>query len=842
MKNIVLACLAAFFLAVPAAAQENRLGNKAISSVDIYERIQKLGFLGSALFIAAHPDDENTRLISWLSNEKKAKTAYLSITRGDGGQNLIGPQLREQLGIIRTQELLEARNIDGGEQFFTRANDFGYSKNPEETLKIWNKKQVLSDIVQIIRTFKPDVIINRFDHRSPGTTHGHHTSSALLSVEAFDLAGSPNAFPDQLNRLDTWQPERLFFNTSWWFYGSQEAFEKADKTNLYTLESGTFLSTTGYSLGEIAALSRSKHQSQGFGSSGSRGTATEYLEFLKGSRPDNPQDIFAGVNTTWARIDSTGKLENIWQALLNDYDFKEPSKSIKQLFALRTALNSLSTSHWQQIKLEEVNTLLMDAGGIYIKATTNQPSATPGEEIPVTIEITNRGLPGVRFSVDKTNLSTDVNEYTSKLKSNESAVLKTQTVVPIKATPTSPFYLNKRGTKGMYVVEQDEHIGKPELDPGLQILVTLFIDNQIIEYTAPILYQTTDRVRGEIYEPLHIVPNASVAIENPVHIFKNGEIKDIAVTIKAYQDVNGILQWQVPAQWSLKEKSGVKISIKQGEQQTMMIPVKAPDHLSAGDMTIELITDDQIFDQEVIAINFPHIPNQQLLFPSKTQLVNPGIINKARKVAYINGAGDDVAAAIEAMGSQVTSYDPSNVPVNLEEFDALVIGIRAFNVAPQEMAALQSLIADYVKNGGVVIMQYNTNRGVSRDALGPLEISLSRKRVTDENAEVSFIQPDHPALNIPNKITSNDFEGWVQERGLYFPDDWDPAFVPLLEMSDPGESPTNGSLIVARYGDGHIVYTGLSFFRELPAGVPGAYKLLANLLSLGQNETDHGTK
>ncbi|MDX1470349.1 MAG: PIG-L family deacetylase, partial [Flavobacteriaceae bacterium] len=261
-----------------------------LSSAEIYESIKKLKILGSALYVAAHPDDENTRLISYLSNHEKARTAYLSMTRGDGGQNLIGPELRELLGVIRTQELLAARRIDGGEQFFTRANDFGYSKSPDETLKIWNKNEVLSDVVLAIRKFKPDVIINRFDHRTAGETHGHHTSSALLSIEAFDLAGNPSAYPNQLQETDVWQPKRLFFNTSWWFYGSRENFEKADKSNLMSIDTGVFFPSSGLSNPEIAALSRTSHKSQGFGSTGSRGEELEYIEIIKGDLPSDKTD------------------------------------------------------------------------------------------------------------------------------------------------------------------------------------------------------------------------------------------------------------------------------------------------------------------------------------------------------------------------------------------------------------------------------------------------------------------------------------------------------------------------------------------------------------------------
>ncbi len=835
MKKTLLCTLLLVITSTVVTAQENRLGNQPTSSGAIYDKIEKLGFLGSALFIAAHPDDENTRLISWLENDKKARTAYLSLTRGDGGQNLIGPQLREQLGMIRTQELLEARHIDGGEQFFTRANDFGYSKNPKETLSIWNKQEVLSDVVRAIRSFKPDVVINRFDHRSPGTTHGHHTSSAILSVEAFDLVNDPTAFPQQLNQLTLWQPQRLFFNTSWWFYGSEDAFAKADKTNLYEVKSGGYFASTGYSNGEIAALSRSKHKSQGFGSRGSRGNAVEYLEFLKGTRPEDKNDIFEGINTTWSRIDSSGKVAVLWEQLLDNYDFKQPHNSLTNLIELQEEIKKLPSSYWQKIKLEEIHELVLDLAGIYLNATTNLPYATAGEKIALNIEVTNRALKRLPFTIKTTPFINMTENASAVLEKNSSQTLKAQLVVPSNQKPTSPYYLEKPGTLGMYKVDDTQLIGMAEADNPFTVTIELSINSTLFTYQVPVRYSTTDPVRGELFEPFHVVPAVSLSIENPVYIFTNSQIKTIDASVKAYQNTKGSLKVQLPDGWSLKNEIDQLISLKKGENFIANLEVIAPNQSSKGTIELSFVSDDQSFDQEVIHIDYQHIPNQQLLRPASALLVNPGLKNNANRVAYIKGAGDDVAAALEAIGTQVDQFEPSSVPTNLALYDAVMVGIRAYNIAPQELSNLQPTIRDYITNGGTFIMQYNTNRGIFSDALGPLDISLSRKRVTDENAVVTFLQPKHEIINKPNQITTSDFDNWVQERGLYFPDNWDPAFTPILGMNDPGEPITKGSLIVAKYGKGHIIYTGLSLFRELPAGVTGAYKLLANMISLGKN-------
>ncbi|SCX96411.1 N-acetylglucosaminyl deacetylase, LmbE family [Nonlabens sp. Hel1_33_55] len=842
MKKLIFGLFLTLFLSAVVAAQENRLGNQPISSSEIYQNIEKLGFLGSALFIAAHPDDENTRLIAWLDNQKMARTAYLSLTRGDGGQNLIGPELREQLGMIRTQELLEARSIDGGEQFFTRANDFGYSKDPEETLEIWERDEVLSDVVQVIRKFQPDIIINRFDHRTAGTTHGHHTSSAILSVQAFDLANDKGAFPAQLKYVNTWKPERLFFNTSWWFYGSEDAFAKADKTNLLEIDNGDYFTSTGYSVGEIAALSRSRHQSQGFGSSGSRGSSTEYLEFLKGSFPTDKSDPFSGINTTWTRVQGGQKVMAQLNKVKETYDFKDPSASLNDLLELRKQINALDSGYWRDLKLEETDLIIRDLIGLYAKATVNQPFGTSGESIKLEVELANRTIANLDYQIND-NPAVNFEKSKGSVAKNKSVTIEGILNIPENEAPTNPYYLEEEGSLGMYVVDDPNKIGMPEAAAAFQIPVILMFDDQKIEMSLPVIYKTTDRVRGEIYEPFNVVPEIAISVENPVYVFGNEEMKSISVNIKAFADVSNVTVFaDIPNGWIQPMVKQQPFSLSKGESRSYTFKISAPTGFSEGEMKVYVNTGDKKFDKEVVNISYNHIPDQQLVRSATAKLVNPGLSNLAQTVAYINGAGDDVATAIEAIGSKVFKFEPSEVPADLSKYDAVVVGIRAFNVEPEAMASLQNRLDTFVKNGGTLVMQYNTDRGIPNDVLGPLEISLSRKRVTDENAAVTFLDPENKVLNVPNKITQKDFEGWVQERGLYFPEKWDPAFQPILGMSDKGEAQTDGSLIVAEYGDGHVVYTGLSLFRELPVGVAGAYKLLANMISLSKTKPNLETK
>ncbi|WP_041567146.1 PIG-L family deacetylase [Nonlabens dokdonensis] len=833
MKNFIFTSTIVLLFLSTAVAQENRLAHKQPNTAEIFHKIEKLGFLGTALYVAAHPDDENTRLISWLANDRMARTAYLSLTRGDGGQNLIGPQLREQLGMIRTQELLEARNIDGGQQFFTRANDFGYSKHPDETLEIWDQQEVMEDMVQIIREFKPDVIINRFNHRTPGTTHGHHTTSAMLSMKVYEFAADETIYANQLKDLDTWQAQRIFFNTSWWFYGSQEAFEKADKTNLLEINAGTYYPHKGLSNSEIAALSRSQHKSQGFGSSGSRGTQTEYLEYLKGSFPTDKSDLFSGINTTWTRVKGGSRIQTQLNSIIANYNFKKPTASIPALLKLRSQISNLKEEHWKNIKLAELDQILLDITGVYLEASVATNTATAGESLEVAIELTNRSDEEFRISLLSNQLVT-IKEKSFSLNQNESKRISGTLQIPAIYEASTPYYLKEKGTLGMYSFKDRSLTGLPEKQSEFMVRALIELNGTELYREIPIIHKRTDPVRGEVNEPFHIVPEVSISIENPVYIFSNNEVKQVNVKLKAFKDIDSLIVYKRTGPYWEEPNYNIKpFSMKKGDTRTHVIEIRSSDVEREDIMNVKVQSGTKRFYDEVILIEFDHIPNQQLTKTATTKLVNPNLKNKANTVAYINGAGDDVAQAIEAIGSKVFKFEPSEVPSDLSKYDAVVIGIRAFNVAKEDMAALQPRLDSYVKNGGTLLMQYNTSRRMDSDVLGPLPITLSRKRVTDENATVKILEPQHPLMSTPNAITSADFEGWVQERGLYFPDDWDPAFTPILGMNDKGEEMTNGSLIVAPYGKGHIIYTGLSLFRELPAGVSGAYKLLANMISIG---------
>jgi LmbE family N-acetylglucosaminyl deacetylase len=810
---------------------------KKPNSSEIYESIKKLNFLGSVLYVAAHPDDENTRLISYMSNHLKARTAYLSLTRGDGGQNLIGPEIRELLGVIRTQELLAARRIDGGEQRFTRANDFGFSKHPDETLVIWNKKEVLSDVVLAIREFQPDIIINRFDHRSPGSTHGHHTSSAMLSVEAFKLANNKNAYPEQLKTTNIWQPKRQFFNTSWWFYGSEENFEKADKTNLLSIDTGVYFSSNGLSNPEIAALSRSAHKSQGFGSTGSRGEQIEYIELINGDLPVDKSKLFEGIDTSWNRVKGGKAIGDILKDVENQYDFKNPSASIPQLIEAYKLIQNLDDEHWRIIKTEEIKNIIYACSGLYLEAITESNHATNNTKVPLEIEMINRSKSNIVF----TGLQLTDNESKSlykrfSLEENKRELLKDTIQISKNQQPTTPYWLTKKGTLGMYTVENKKLIGLPETPRTYTAIFKLEIEGTKFEFVKPLVYKTNDPVKGEVYKPFEIIPEVSAKVAEKVIIFENDQQKEITVIVKAGRDnLEGYVQLAYPNDWTVfPEQQEVSITHK-GEEQILKFNVIPPKYQSEGLITPMVHIKNNIYTNELIEIDYDHIPFQTILLPSESKIVRLDIQKKGENIGYIEGAGDILPESLKQIGYNVIILKPEDInSETLSRLDAIVVGIRAYNTV-DELKYKQNLLFDFVKQGGNLIVQYNTNFRLKVDDLAPYNLKLSRDRVTDENAEVRFLKPDHPLLNYPNKITEKDFEGWTQERGLYFPNEWSEEFTPLLSMNDIGESPKDGSLLIANFGKGHYIYTGLSFFREFPEGVAGAYRLFANMLSIGKD-------
>jgi LmbE family N-acetylglucosaminyl deacetylase len=793
------------------------------NAADLHQAIQKLNVLGTVLYVAAHPDDENTRMISYLRNAKLYDVTYLSLTRGDGGQNLIGTEIGPLLGVLRTQELLMARSVDGGKQMFTRANDFGFSKNPEETLAFWDKDAVLSDVVWAYREVKPDVVINRFYHDKKYDTHGHHTASAMLSVEAFDLAAKAEAYPEQLKLTQPWQARRQFFNTSWFFYGGQEAFAKIDKSTLWPIDIGVYLPLKGKSNNEVAAESRSMHRCQGFGSLTSRGESLDYLDFVKGDRPAT-QDIFEGINTTWTRVEGGAPIGKLLSNIDREYRSDNPAASVPNLLTALRMIQSLPEGYWKHRKLLEIKDVIRGCLGLYLEASANEPTATPGDAVKIRLEAISRA----NHSVQLTGVEIRPGQFdtlaNSKLLPNQGWLLEKTVQIDPNATFTAPFWLQNPGTMGMYSVENQALRGMPETPRYATVRWNLTVNGIPIDYETELAWRTGEPAVGEVWRPFEVLPPVFVEFTEPSYIFTQ-KAHDVMVRVTAGKDkVSGkLMLGKLSQNFELKKK---------GETQTFSFRVQAENGHSGTALHASAEVEGKIYSSRLVKIEYDHIPQQSVLLPASTQAAWLDLKVNARNVGYYPGAGDDIPAALRQMGCTVTILEAKDMEIStLQHLDAIVVGIRAYNTQ-EDLKLHHAKLLEYVENGGTLVVQYNTS-GKLMSELAPYPLKLSRTRVTDETAEMRFLLPDHPVLNSPNPLTTKDFEGWVQERGLYFPGEWDPAFQAPLSANDPNEKPADGALLVAKYGKGHYVYTGLSFFRELPAGVPGAFRLFANLISLG---------
>ncbi len=809
----------------------------SLSSSEIYHKLLKLNTLAKVLYIAAHPDDENTRLISYFSNSENANTAYLSLTRGDGGQNLIGKEIGPMLGVLRTQELLQARSIDGGQQFFSRAIDFGYSKHPDETLRIWNKDEVLSDVVRIIRQFQPDIIINRFDHRTPGKTHGHHTSSAVLSLEAFDLANDKSAYKEQLSKLEVWQPRRVYYNTSWWAYGGRDAFAKADKSNLMSVDIGSYLPLKGKSNTEIGAEARSMHKCQGFGSAGTRSSRQEFLELLKGDVAENKNNVFDGMDITWSRIKGGDSIKKALNEVIQAFDFVNPSKHLDALVSIYSEISKLEDSHWKEIKRKELTTIIEGVAGLYISANTDVQSAAIGDSIEIKIEVTNRSNEKLilkKYGISKVNINEEVN---IPLPTKEEQIKYHSIKIPKTITSSNPYWLNEKGTFGMYKVSNENNIGKPENESTLKAIFQIQIKNTLVEFTKDVPYVHVEPSIGEISEPFNIINPVSIDIMEDAYIFSNNESQQVVVEIVAgKKNIKGDVRLKIPDGWNCTPNSYEYALNYKGEKTQFTFELKPPSSLSQSLIIAEVSNDGNWYNQSKEEIIYDHIPSQICYLAASAKVVRVPLTKKGKNdIGYIMGAGDVIPEALQSIGYNVTLLDPDQGLENLDKYQAIIIGIRAYNVV-ESLPLVQDKLFAYAKTGGNLITQYNTTWRLKTKTLTPFNLQLSRDRVSQENAEVTILKSEHESMIWPNKLNDQDWENWVQERGLYFPDEWDESFEAILSMHDINETPKEGSLLIAPYGDGQIVYTGLSFFRELPAGVPGAYRLLVNLISLGTYE------
>lgn len=815
---------------------------KTLNSAEILLRLKKLNVLGSVLYIAAHPDDENTRLLAFLANEKLYRTGYLSVTRGDGGQNLIGDEQGIELGLIRTQELLAARRIDGAEQFFTRGYDFGFCKSTAEALQKWDKEIVLSDVVWVIRRFRPDVIITRFPEDSRAG-HGHHSASAVLAHEAFIAAADPDRFPEQFRKgVKPWQAKRLLWNT--FNFGGNNT----QSDDQFKIEVGGYNALLGKSYGEIAAESRSQHKSQGFGVAAQRGVAWEYFVPVAGERPR--KDLMEGVETTWMRTGNNAapaplNIQNKVNDIIGSFSAAHPEKSAPALVNLYKQLQETKglNDYWQSRKLKEIAELVVACSGLYFEATTRAPYVAAGDSLSINIQIINRG--GVAISGKVVTPF----EYSipGSLEVNNPVQFSKSLLVPVDAAISQPYWLEKGLDGAHFVVDNQELIGLPESPAAYSVKFSLNILGQQFDFSTPVRYKHTDPVQGEVYQPMPVVPALSLT-ESPTFIFTRLNQKPAAAIKLSVTGLSSTVQKaSVDYYQYVKQKNewikspvlaGQPLSLRKNEVVSYLLnPATLLERTKETELGFyaDLRSGDRATAQQYTMrkIEYGHIPAITYFYPGKVKIINEEIKTVGKKVGYIVGAGDKVPEALQELGYEVSFLGyPEISGGNLKGFDAIVVGVRAYNVN-KWLENVYDVLMNYIKEGGNLVIQYNTSNfiGTLNSKIGPYPFEVSRGRVTDENAKVDLLDADNLILKWPNVIEEKDFDNWIQERGLYFVGKADKSYKHVFAMKDPGEGLQDGSLIVCNYGKGRFIYTGLSFFRQLPAGIGGAYRLFANLVA-----------
>lgn len=819
-KCLAVAAALGVLLPTLARAQQGQVPNMA----DLEIALQKLGVLGSALFIGAHPDDENSSVLAYLSKGRGLRTAYLSVTRGEGGQNLIGPEKGVAIGLLRTQELMSARRVDGAEQFFTRAVDFGYSKTAEETFAFWGKEKILGDIVWVIRTFRPDVILTRFTPENAGG-HGHHIAAGLLTKEAFVAAADPKRFPEQLKFVSVWKTARLLWNT----FRSPPGEAKVP----LRVDTGGYNPWIGKSYTELAGESRSQHKSQGFGSAGRRGAQTDSFELMDGDPATT--DIFDGIDVSWNRIPGGRAVGLLLAEVLKSFEPGHPSKSIPGLLGVYAALAKLGEEPWVRIKKDDLARVLQACAGLWMEAIAGDYAAAPGDAIQVRTTLVNRsdqpmtlrriGIPGI--AADEV--------LDRPLKNNEPVTIERSILIPKGLPVSEPYWLTAPRPDGFFFLRGQNVTGGAENPPPIEIKLGLDSGGTSLDYSIPLAFRWTDQVEGELYRPFEVRPPVTLQTEEKVGIFADEHPRKIKVRLRSHtRNVAGQVRLKGPDAWKISPAVLPFALTGKYEEGEVTFDVVPPKFAAEADLIAEAEFGGERSSRAFVEISYPHI-HRQVYFPeSRLRVIKLDVKIQGKKVGYIMGAGDEVPEALRNLGYDVILLSDGMLESeDLSSFDAIVAGVRAYNTRDRLRLAKDRLLR-YVEGGGNLVVQYNVPSAQLADRIGPYPLTIGRDRVNVEDAPVTFLAPGHPLLNVPNKITLKDFDGWVQERGLYFASQWDDRYETVLSSHDPGEPEKKGGLLYARYGQGVFIYSALAWFRQLPDGVPGAYRLFANVISAGK--------
>lgn len=867
------------------------------------QAVLRLPVVASLLHTGAHPDDENSALVAYVSRGLHARTAYLSLNRGEGGQNLIGPELYDAIGVIRTEELLTARRYDGAEQFFTRTYDFGFSKSAEETLKYWNHDEMLlSDVVRVIRRFRPDVIVSVFAD-SPRDGHGHHQAAGRITREAFYVAADPDRFPEHLrDGLRPWQARKLYINNT------RASFDSIDSL---VVDVGTYSPVLDRSYRELGLAGRSMHRSQDMGTLQPKGPATTKIKLV--AKPgmadaDGDAHLFDGLDTTFMRFHAlagpvagkipgfAGRLERLDALAREAVDAYRPldppavlDPVLEGLRMIRALRNDLELGGLPAVVLADMLFLLDQkeedfanaavlALGMAFEVLTSDDRVVPGNLLGVHLVLLNRSARPVRV----TNLALDVPEgwtaapdpvparparppgrfgptgppgppgspspsrQTSDIGYNESFAENWRVEVPPDAGLTRPYWRRRSLNNPRVVVDDTALIGLPWSPQPVIGRARLLVDGVEIEIRRPAQYRFADRAFGEIRRELQVVPALSVTMDPQVVVAPSGRESPLRFSVSVVSNVDGGIEGglslEAPDGWEVSPGEVPLSFAGRGQAATYnytVIPARDAQDGAYGVRAVAKAGGNEYREgYEVIA--YPHIEPRHLYRGSASvvQVARVDLPDDLR-VGYIMGTGDQVPLVLEQMGLSVRLLTGEDLATaDLDAFDLIIAGIRAYEVR-EDLIAVNQRLLDYVEAGGVYIVQYN-KYAFNLDQYGPYPFQIKRPhdRVTREDAPVDILVPDHPVFNRPNRITDADFEGWVQERGLYFQGEWDPRYTPLMASQDPGEPPRAGGLLEARYGKGRYIYTGYAWFRQLPAGVPGAVRLFANLIGLAaENRT-----
>jgi len=824
---VLVAMLLGLFQCVPALAQAPFSGTPAIE-----QSLKKLTVLGSVLMIAAHPDDENTAILAYYARGRQMRTGYLSLTRGEGGQNLIGPEQGDLLGLIRSHELLAARRIDGAEQFFTRAIDFGFTKTPEETFEKWGHERILSDVVWVIRRFRPDVVILRFSG-TPKDGHGQHQVSAIVGKEAFFAAGDPSRFPEQLKFVEPWKARRLLFNS---FSFTKEMEKDAAATpGRIEVDTGAYNPVLGVSYSQIAGMSRSMHRSQGMGASQRPGPSRQFLVPVAGEAPaKDAKDALDGIDTTWERVSGGAEIGRILEEAVRTFAPEHPERTIPLLSKAHPLIAGIHDA-WASEKLAELNEAIALCAGLWLDANVDNYAVVPGATIEVNYTALNRSafpmaLEGLTLEGMGGAARTDAKH--PALAPNQPVNAQLKYAVPADQPYSQPFWLREPKQGDTYTISDQRLVGLPDDPPLLTLRFGLEAGGVMFDLVRPVRHRFVDRVDGEQTRALTVVPPVALNLPQDVVLFPSGDARKVEIEVRAnVPKVSGDVRLALDAGWSADPLSRPFEQAQEGQQQPLSFEIKPG---PGPDPPAQLRGVARVGEREIrvgmLVISHPPLPPLTVFPPAVVKLVRADVRVTAHKIGYVMGAGDQMPDAIRQLGCDVTLLTASDLEQrDLSEFDAIVTGVRAYNTRADLRVNLPRLL-EYVRNGGKLIDQYNVTDG-NLVPMGPYPFKVGHDRVTVEESPVTFTNLSNPLLSTPNEISQKDFEGWIQERGLYFASEWDPRYQTVIESHDPGEKPLSGGMLYARYGKGVYIFSGYSWFRELPAGVPGAYRLFANMLS-----------